>query len=257
MNAIVQQSAGEIMEQVIVRGDLSKLSPIERATYYTQLCNSLGLNALTQPFSYITLNGKLTLYALKGATDQLRKVYGVSLEKPTIDYQEDLVIVTITGRDKENRTDCDIGAVVIGHLKGEARANAIMKAITKAKRRLTLSLCGLGMLDETEVETIPNAVPFVEAESVPMQQLPAPQQAPTAAASVMSNATWERLNTLAIKRYNGEWDSKKAGFAIFVSDHRVNDVMALTEVEALNAIDRLEEKLADMKAAAEAVPQPA
>jgi hypothetical protein len=31
-----------------------------------------------------------------------------------------------------------------------------MKAVTKAKRRVTLSICGLGMLDETEVETIPN-----------------------------------------------------------------------------------------------------
>ena len=32
-----------------------------------------------------------------------------------------------------------------------------MKAETKAKRRVTLSICGLGMLDETEVETIPGA----------------------------------------------------------------------------------------------------
>jgi hypothetical protein len=32
-----------------------------------------------------------------------------------------------------------------------------MKATTKAKRRATLSICGLGWLDETEVETIPHA----------------------------------------------------------------------------------------------------
>jgi hypothetical protein len=41
--------------------------------------------------------------------------------------------------------------------------NALMKAVTKAKRRVTLSICGLGMLDETEVETIPD-VEYVEAE---------------------------------------------------------------------------------------------
>jgi len=35
--------------------------------------------------------------------------------------------------------------------------NAVMKAVTKAKRRLTLSLCGLGWLDETEVDSIPEA----------------------------------------------------------------------------------------------------
>ena len=33
--------------------------------------------------------------------------------------------------------------------------NAKLKAITKAKRRVTLSICGLGFLDETEIETIP------------------------------------------------------------------------------------------------------
>jgi hypothetical protein len=38
-------------------------------------------------------------------------------------------------------------------------ANAQMKAVTKGKRRLTLSLCGLGWLDETEIETIPSARP--------------------------------------------------------------------------------------------------
>ncbi|MBL0320753.1 MAG: hypothetical protein IPP74_15870 [Alphaproteobacteria bacterium] len=31
------------------------------------------------------------------------------------------------------------------------------ESVTKAKRRLTLSLCGLGWLDETEVETIRDA----------------------------------------------------------------------------------------------------
>ena len=43
----------------------------------------------------------------------------------------------------------------IAKLTGDALANALMKAETKAKRRATLSLCGLGFLDETEIETIP------------------------------------------------------------------------------------------------------
>ena len=51
----------------------------------------------------------------------------------------------------------DIGAVNIAGLKGEAYANAIMKAETKAKRRATLDLLGLGVLDESEADSIPNA----------------------------------------------------------------------------------------------------
>jgi hypothetical protein len=47
--------------------------------------------------------------------------------------------------------------------------NVVMKAVTKSKRRVTLSLCGLGMLDESEVETIPDAKPF----AAPTPQIPA------------------------------------------------------------------------------------
>jgi hypothetical protein len=50
-----------------------------------------------------------------------------------------------------------MGAVAIAGLKGEALANALMKAETKAKRRVTLSISGLGMLDETEAEDLPGA----------------------------------------------------------------------------------------------------
>jgi hypothetical protein len=68
-------------------------------------------------------------------------------------------VVTASGQDRTGRTDTSTGAVTIGTLKGDALANALMKAETKAKRRLTLSICGLGILDETEIETIPDARP--------------------------------------------------------------------------------------------------
>ena len=42
-----------------------------------------------------------------------------------------------------------------------------MKCETKAKRRVTLSICGLGMLDETEVETSTGVL--VSGESEPQQ----------------------------------------------------------------------------------------
>lgn len=144
-----------IMESVIVKGDLSKLSSEERARYYAEVCRSIGLNALTKPFEYITLNGKLTLYALRNCTDQLRTIHGVSIEELTESEREGVFIVTAKVRNKDGRTDIAKGAVTIGNLKGEALANAMMKAETKAKRRATLSICGLGFLDETEVEDIP------------------------------------------------------------------------------------------------------
>lgn len=152
-----EQPLAAQIEQVVISGDLKNLQPTQRVDYYNRVCQSVGLNPYTRPFEYITLNGKLTLYARRDAADQLRSLHGISLSKPHIDYKDDMVIVTVEAVDREGRTDTDLGAVNIKNLQGEARANAIMKAITKAKRRVTLSLAGLGWLDETEVDTIPGA----------------------------------------------------------------------------------------------------
>src|SRR5215510_12669449 len=148
----------KLMEHVLAKGDLVYLTSEDRVLFYTTLCQTLHLNPLTKPFEYISLNGKLTLYARKDCTDQLRKIYGVSILEMSdhLDADAQLYIVTAKGRDKNGRLDASKGAVSLKGLSGEARANAIMKAETKAKRRLTLSLCGLGMLDELETESIPD-----------------------------------------------------------------------------------------------------
>ncbi len=161
-NQIVKQETS-IMEQVLMLGDLAKLSPDQRMSYYLETCKSLGLNPLTRPFEYIMLNSKLTLYARKDATDQIRKLNGVSIEDVNIKETDSQFIVTVKGHDKDGRADVDIGVVNKGDMRGDA-ANAMMKAVTKGKRRFTLSICGLGMLDETEIATIPDARPVTVTE---------------------------------------------------------------------------------------------
>lgn len=153
------QTPVELLERVVVGGDLSSLSAKERMSYYKAVCESVGLNFLTRPFEYITLNSKLTLYAKKDATDQLRTIHGVSIVPPLeTKVMDGVYVVTAYAKNEKGRTDTSTGAVSVENLRGEARANAMMKAETKAKRRVTLSICGLGLLDETEVETIPDAV---------------------------------------------------------------------------------------------------
>ena len=157
---LMNPQSAEMLEKVIVDGDLSKLSATQRLDYYMQVCKSCGLNPLTKPFAYIRLNGMLTLYARKDATDQLRKIHGVSVTKLTREDTEDTIAFTAEGHDATGRTDVEIGAVSRKDMRGDL-SNVIMKAATKAKRRFTLSICGLGMLDETEVETIPDARPVI------------------------------------------------------------------------------------------------
>ena len=144
------------IETVLIGGDLSKLSPATRVQYYNSVCESVGLNPLTKPFAYIQLNGRLTLYALKDATDQLRTARGVSIKIVSREIVDDVYVVTARAT-MGSREDESTGAVALGALKGEARANALMKAETKAKRRVTLSICGLGWLDESEADSVPGA----------------------------------------------------------------------------------------------------
>ena len=173
MSAIttIDQSKGGMLEQVLIKGDLSSLTPDQRSTYYMKVCESVGLNMLTKPFEYITLNGKLTLYALRACTDQLRTIHNVSVEEMTESEREGVFIVTVKVRNGEGRTDMAKGAVNISGLKGENLANALMKTETKAKRRATLSICGLGMLDESEVETIASAI--IGENTTPANEKPA------------------------------------------------------------------------------------
>jgi len=57
------QTGADVIESVIAKGDLSKLTVEQRNEYYFRVCEATGLSPITQPFAYITLNGKLTLYA--------------------------------------------------------------------------------------------------------------------------------------------------------------------------------------------------
>ena len=145
------------IEKCLLEGDLSKLTEDQRSNYYQMVCETTGLNPLTQPFQYIVLNGKLKMYALKGATDQLRRIYDISCEVKTTEKIEDLLVITVKATNNNTgRVDEDMGFAKIAGLKGEMLGNAMLKATTKAKRRVTLSMCGLGMLDEDEIASIPD-----------------------------------------------------------------------------------------------------
>lgn len=159
--ALAKQEEGtplnEAVEAALIEGNLAKLETPDRVLYYKRTCETLGLNPLTKPFDYLVLNNKLVLYANKNCTEQLRAIHKVSIVSLEAHEVGGILTVVAKAQHGDGRTDVATGAVSFSHLKGNDRANAIMKAETKAKRRVTLALCGLGMLDETEVETIKGA----------------------------------------------------------------------------------------------------
>jgi hypothetical protein len=167
---------GVIVERVLAVGDLGKLTQEERASYYLQTCGALGLNPLTQPFGYIRLNGELRLYAQKNCTDQLRRIYRVSIDSLDRQITDDQAIATAIASLPDGRRDSDVGSVAVRGLHGDALSNAIMKAITKAKRRVTLSIVGLGMLDDSEIETIRGASRVEATTEGEIVEQPPPRQ---------------------------------------------------------------------------------
>lgn len=152
MNAkiMLAPDIGEAIEKVLMSGDLSSLTTEQRLTYVNGVCKSLGVNPLTKPFEYIKFQGKTILYATRGCADQLRKIHNVSIDEIKKEKIGDLYVVTAAAS-IGSRKDIATAALETKNLQGTDLANALMKTETKAKRRVTLSICGLGCLDESEV----------------------------------------------------------------------------------------------------------
>lgn len=246
-----------IIEQVVLQGDLSKLNPEQRVVYYNKVCESVGLNPFTRPFDYIQLNGKLTLYAKKDCTEQLRKLNGISIEGLEDKMVDDVYIVTAMARDKHGRIDQAKGAVTLGGLRGDAKANAIMKAETKAKRRVTLSISGLGWVDETEIETIPAAkTVHVDMSTGEIQDMGEIQVKPIQAKALI---TQEQADELKMLLDECSEDYKKYAMGL-VKHHFNSDFLtgvhadqyeklkaaAIREMEAEYAKQRSESECAEM-----------
>lgn len=273
-------TAADVIESVVITGDLAALAPEQRVAYYNRVCQSLGLNPLTKPFDYIKLNGKLTLYAKRDATDQLRRQYGVSVAIVNRERADGVFSVTAHATLPDGRTDESIGAVPIVYpetvqewqnsqrvnrphpkagqqLAGEDLANAYMKAETKAKRRVTLSIVGLGWLDETEVGSITDAQPTTvnqaTGEIVRQVQTPkiaAPAAQPEPAPSQTTVAEPDRLTPWQLKTlhaagsayYGQEWDKRRHIMVRSATGGRTESSSDLTTDEANRLIDFINRK---------------
>jgi hypothetical protein len=130
------------------------LTAIERRDFYRWQCDRLGLDPYSFPFDYLeTKDNRLILYPNQRATDQLRKNRGLSMRIVEREILDDLAIITAECFDQEGRTTQAIGTAEMTDkygkpLVGQSKAQAIMKADTRARRRATLAACGL----DSEVE---------------------------------------------------------------------------------------------------------
>ncbi len=232
---IARQDGAQLLEQVVVQGDLSKLTPEQRVMYYRNVCESLGLNPYTKPFDYIVLNGRLTLYAKRDCTDQLRRLHKISIDITSREKIDDLYIVTARASMPDGRTDESVGTVSLAGLKGDAVANGVMKAETKAKRRVTLSIVGLGWLDESEVSSIGDAQPAgVDLETGEIAQ-PVERSRVSSPSEQITDA--QRRKLYAMSRERGL--TKEQMQDILQARYGVRESHALTKQQAHDLIEYL------------------
>lgn len=152
------QTLTKVVDSIVLRGDFSGLSPADRTRFYVQVCEGLGLNAAARPFDFLRLQGKEVMYANKNAADQLAAIHRVTrrtIDGPkVIDLAGTKLVYAVCEASLPNgRVETATATVPLAD-----PMNVLMKCETKAKRRATLSILGLAILDEMELETIPAAV---------------------------------------------------------------------------------------------------
>lgn len=199
----------QIIQSLVINGDLSKMDPALKVVYYKQYCERLGLDPFTQPFKLLRLQGKEVLYCDRSGAQQLNKMHKVSHQVVARETVNGCYVVTARAIAGDRQTE-SIGAVSIDNLKGEALCNAMMKAETKAKRRATLDLLGLGILDESETDAIPGAEPV----TVPIDVTPATtgeQPAESNPPAAGTNTTKTKLSAKAFNELCARIRAKEAG----------------------------------------------
>lgn len=152
----IQEERQAKLAHLLTTGDLSKMTKPQKDEFLCTLAQLHGLMPWPPPFIVMVdkKTQKESIYATKSCADQLRKIHGISLE---VVYQgplelgaksnADVYCVRVQAKMPDGRTDEELGAVSIANLVGEDLSNAVMRAITKAKRRVTYTITGLSLPD--------------------------------------------------------------------------------------------------------------
>ena len=190
-------------------GDVGRLTPRERWIYCQERCRVLGIEPASKPFDYLSLRGKTVLYINRTGADLLGKLHRVSIAITDQRVMDGVFVVTTRATRIDGSYVDDIGVVSLmdggKKLFGEALANALMKAVTKGKRRALLSATGAGLLAPEEAEDL---VASGRATYTTEAQLTAPgspgtQSLPAPAVELPAYPwpdTAEELNRFAIQR---------------------------------------------------------
>ena len=148
----------ELLAQAHANGqDTRALDKNQRRAVLVELARKLGLNPLSNAVMFLLTNGRETLYVTKQGTDQIaarEKLRRETIKGPEVVQIENrkVVFCQVRATHPDGRSEVSTATLALQDV-----VNDLMKCESKAKRRATLSVCGLGLLAEDEIEAIPGA----------------------------------------------------------------------------------------------------
>jgi hypothetical protein len=239
---LVTQSTNDgLLEKVILQNDLAGLSATEKVQHVKNVCDSLGLNSLTKPIQLHKFQGKEVMYMSKDGTEQLRNLHNVSIVKLETEFlKNDLYLVKAYATRPGGRQDCSTSAQSITGLKGDALCNALKKCETQSKRRVTLSICGLGMLDESELENLPKDPQIVQIDNYKESEDPTIVE--EAISHIESCHTIDELKETyieIIKHQSLKGNKKAMKLIIEAKDKKKDELTSKQFLDELNATDEV------------------
>lgn len=152
-------------KNLVIQHDLSKLTEIQVAEYLRDVSAFIGLDPDLNGLDTIWMDNEngpgrsLVVYARRGTAEILRENMGIQVSSLDNKEVNGSIVFTAAGKNKDGRQEIATGSKFIGGLTGKTHDNAIMTASTRALRRLTMQFTKLGILDESEIESVHNAAP--------------------------------------------------------------------------------------------------
>lgn len=217
--------------------DLEHLDENQRASYYKDACDLLGIPANLNLLAYISMTvgdtGRhLVLYAKKGATDLIRQNRGISTT--ALEAIKDLVpgqvCFVAVGRDKENREERAIGTASIEGLRGKDLSDAIMIAQTRATRRMTLQFVGGGVLDESELPS--NTTSLTNSNAALDAIITQPVVVPNSTPSVVEPPALEEMRHPALASFENPAGLRGVNDFLTIKKYEVEPTPAQKEAQA-------------------------
>ena len=175
--SIARYEAEPAVVEQLIRGDVSSVPRESLLRYIFTFCERVGISPLAVPFSLMKTQRGMQLFANRNFYDAVASKYSVSRECVGEGFFEGtkLYYTRYRATTPDGRVTEDMALVDTTGLNGNDLANAIMKAHTKGRNRVTRAHLGFPFPDETEAETVPGAS-VVSIEEVPSASNGEPQQ---------------------------------------------------------------------------------